>query len=132
MDFTLDQSAREALRERAALSRCGDPVAVLSKRSPGFLGSDELQEAFNSKETDKLRDVAEREWRAAADKIEMVIDIFMYERSTVRGDQIVSIQGIDFELPRFVRDHLRGAILYFEDGVFRFRGENGGNIDLPF
>lgn len=132
MALTLDTSASDALRHLATGSNCNDPIAVFSKRSRGFKASEALRDALASNEAHRLRDVAERELGQASGRVEFFLDVFMYERAEVRADDIVSIDGVDFELPSFMRTFLQEARLFYEDGFFVIRNRDGAIVDLPF
>jgi|SRR5580765_5759500 len=131
MAFTLDPSARDALRRLVTDSNFVEPVAVFSKRTNVASGSEELRNAFASGNEHALRDVAEHEWTSASVNAVVFLDVFIYERSEIQVSDIVSVDGIEFELPVSFRDFLDGIRLFYA-GAFFLRNRDGKAVDLPF
>lgn len=131
MAFSLDESALHVLRRLAVDSDCVEPVAVFSKRTNVANASGELREALASGDQQRIQEAAESEWLSSSEGMTVFLDVCMYEKASIHPTDIVSVDGVAFELPPPFKTLLQSAQLFNENGLFVLRDRDGRVVDLP-
>jgi hypothetical protein len=127
--FAITEAASTEIRSRLESSECDGPTAALLDSSQSFSASSEILDAISREAGDsEMLGIAMKEYRERETTLDFRLSVGVYEANKCRPEDLVTIDGLRFAMPKELREYFTDYILDYVDGDFLLR--NGHHIDL--
>jgi hypothetical protein len=128
--FSLDSSAVTTLTKMFAQSGCLDAVAVIGNSTQMMDMPAELYSALNSGDEQLAYGAARREFDRSSERLKWFLEVSVYEKESRLKEDFLLVDGIEFELPLFLREFLQNVCLFYENEEFVLRDREGVVVNL--
>jgi hypothetical protein len=127
--FAITEAASIEIRSRLESSECDRPIASLMDSSQSFSASSEIVDAISRKAGDSdMLAIAMKEYRERETTLDFRLGVGIYEADDCRPEDLVKIEGLQFALPKEMREYLTDHVLDYVDSAFLMR--NGHRVYL--
>ena len=130
MALSLDNSAVIAITKMITQSGCLDAVAVIGNSTQMMDMPEELYSALNSGDKQLAYSAAQQEFDRTSEQLKWFLEVSIYEKETCLKEDFLLVDGIEFELPLFLREFLQEVCLFYENEEFVLRNREGVVVNL--
>jgi hypothetical protein len=126
--FAITEAAQREIRSRLESSACERPTASLIDSSQTFTTPSDLVDAISNKATySEMFEIAMKDYREREGTLDFRLEVGVYEADKCRPQDLVLLDGIQFAIPKEMREYFTDYVLDYASGYFLLK-----NGDLVF
>jgi hypothetical protein len=129
--LSIKEPAKNAIRQLDEMYGIKNPVVVFGMAALFIDVNGAMREAFHSSNEIDMKEIAETEWDLLRRNMDFSLELHMCDRSEVSEDEVVAIDGFEFEIPSFLSEYFNESWLCYEGNKFLLRDHAGFEIRLP-